>query len=233
VVGGRIVAMTLVPQGATITKLSGQFGPAQAEIPTVSGRSSLMRKCWELHFCRGSLRTSCPRYQEGVPCWRKRSGCYCDHDLAGHLMSSVGGNASVKLQVAEELEGQQRRAQELQRRAKQHRSKAAIRKLCRECPIYNEHQKHKYRTLSWVAYPLAVLIVALGAATIRAGYEWSDKHATEIVSKYNIIPHYLTDKPLQVASWLSAENFAIVVVGVIVLATILHFTEMAVFRFKL
>ena len=108
-----------------------------------------------------------------------------------------------------------------------------MRKLCRECPIYNEHQKHKYRTLSWVAYPLTVLIVALSAATIRAGYQWSDKHATEIVSKYNIIPHYLTDKPLQVASWVSAENFAIVVVGVIVLATILHFTEMAVFRFKL
>jgi len=236
VIIGRIVMMTYQPRAARVTRIPGVLGPdVPANLPEVAGRHSLMRKCWELHFCRGSVRTTCPRYAEGASCWRKRSGCYCDHDLASRLMSSVGGNASIKMQVAEELETQQRRAQELQRRLprQQQRSRQAARKLCRECPIYLEHQKFKYRTLSWLAYPVTVLVVALSANSIRAAYQWSDEHVAQFVSQYSIIPHQLTDRPLEIMTWFSGPNFAIAIVGVILLAVILQLTEMAVFHLKL
>lgn len=232
---GRIVLMTYQPRSAQVQRLPGVLygdGPAA---PELAGRKSLMRKCWELHFCRGSVRTTCPRYVEGVACWRKRSGCYCDHDLATNLMSSVGGNASVKMQVAEELETQQRRAQELQRRLQRHqqRSRKAAMKLCRECPIYLEHQKFKYRTLSWLAYPIAVIITALSANGIRNGYQWADENVARFVSQYSFIPKQLMDHPIETAPWLSAPNFAVVIIGIILLAVILQLTETAVFHFKL
>jgi hypothetical protein len=235
VVIGRIVLMTYQPRSAQVTRLPGVLygdGPAA---PELVGRRSMMRKCWELHFCRGSVRTTCPRYTEGVACWRKRSGCYCDHDLASNLMSSVGGNASIKMQVAEELETQQRRAQELQRRLSRHqqRSKQASAKLCRECPIYLEHQKFKYRSLSWLAYPITVLIIALSANSIRWAYQWADQHVADFVKGYSFIPHHLSDQPIQMAPWISAENFAIVIIGVILLAVVLQLTETAVFHLKL
>ena len=225
---GRIVLMTYQP--STATRLPGMLGP---EVEIRGARHSIMRKCWELHFCRGSVRTSCPRYIEGIACWRQRSGCYCDHNLAGRLMASVGGNSSIKMQVAEELESQQRRAQELQKRlARQQRSKEVARKLCRECPIYNEHQKFKYRALSWLAYPATAVVVALAIGLIRSAYEWSDSQAAGFVKQFNFIPQHLRDSPIQVASWLNAENFFIVIIAVIVLAVVLQLIDMAVFKLK-
>lgn len=236
VIIGRIVTMTYRPAGARVTRIPGVLGPdVPVNLPEVAGRHSLMRKCWELHFCRGSVRTTCPRYSEGTSCWRKRSGCYCDHDLASRLMSSIGGDASIKMQVAEELETQQRRAQELQRRIQrqQRRSRQVARKLCRECPIYLEHQKFKYRTLSWLAYPITAIVIALSAGSIRSAYQWADEHTASFISQYSLIPHELLDHPVAIAPWLSAENFAVAIVAVIFLAAVLQFTEVAVFHLKL
>ena len=236
IIVGKIVMMTYQPHAAQVTRIPGILGPdVPGNAPQLAGRHSLMRKCWELHFCRGSVRTTCPRYAEGIACWRKTSGCYCDHDLASRLMSSVGGNASVKMQVAEELDAHQRKAQELQKRVQrnQQRSKQAARKLCRECPIYLEHQKFKYRTLSWLAYPVTAIVVALSAGSIRSGYEWADAQVASYISQYSLIPHELMSRQIQTVPWLSAENFALAIIAVILLAVILHLTEMAVFQLKL
>jgi hypothetical protein len=43
----------------------------------------------------------------------------------------------------------------------------------------------------------------------------------------------ITDTPIPEAQWLSAENVVIILIGVVVAATILHLTEMVVFRLKL
>jgi hypothetical protein len=236
IIMGRIVMMAYQPPSASVVRVPGILGPdVPGAAPQLAGRNSLMRKCWELHFCRGSVRTTCPRYVEGVACWRKTSGCYCDHDLASRLMSSVGGNASVKMQVAEELDAHQRKAQELQRRLQrqQQRSKQAARKLCRECPIYLEHQKFKYRTLSWLTYPLTAIIIALSAHSIRQGYDVADQYVAKFIGQYSLIPHELMVRQIEVAPWFSAENFAILIIGVILLAVILHLTEVAVFQLKL
>jgi len=232
---GRIILMTYQPSAAIRMRVPGVL--TTPEVPEVkgAGRGSIMRKCWELHFCRGSVRTTCPRYVESVPCWRRRSGCYCDHDLAGRLMASVGGNASVKMQVAEELETQQRRAQQLQQRLQrqQGRSKQAARKICRECPIYLEHQKHKYKALSWLAYPATVIIILLSSDSIRSAYDWADRQVADFIGGYSFIPHHLLSHPVENMPWLNAPNAFVVIVGVIVLAVLLQLVEFAVFQLKL
>lgn len=233
---GRIIAMTYRPPSAQVTRIPGisYSTDLAAPEPQLSGRPSLMRKCWELHFCRGSVRITCPRANEGVACWRRRSGCYCDQELASHLLSLVhAGRSGARMEAAEELEAQQRRAQELYRRAVQQRSKKATRKLCQECPIYNEHQKYKYRAISWLTYPAAVIIAAMIARPVQEIYRRSDEWIGQYLSQFNVLPHKLTDKPLEGLTWLSAENIAVAIVGVMVLALILQAAEAAVFRLKL
>ncbi len=210
------------------------MGPEVPELKGAGGRGSIMRKCWELHFCRGSVRTTCPRYLESVSCWKRRSGCYCDHDLAGRLMASVGGNASVKMQVAEELEGQQRKAQQLQERLQrqQSRAKSLARKICRECPIYLEHQKFKYRAISWLAYPVTAMIIALSVGSIKNGYSWADEKAADFLRDYSFIPQHLMDRTVAGIPGLSAENFAVGIAAVLLLAVLLQLVEKAVYDWK-
>jgi hypothetical protein len=184
-----------------------------------------MRRCWELHFCRTSLRANCPRFLESATCWRKRSGCYCDQGLATQLLTGVGANARAK--VAEELEVAQRRARVRSQRQQKQQAR------CGECPLYLEHQKYKYRVLSWFAYPAAAGLIGLTIGFIRNGYHWVEVELGSVLTQFQILPHPLTDKPIEQAAWLSAENAAILMIGVLLVGVILQLTELAIFRLKL
>jgi len=221
VAAGRIMGLLSAGQGASLSGLSsGQAAALAAE--RAAERPSLMRRCWELHFCRSSLRANCPRFLEGVSCWKRKSGCYCDEGLATQLLSGMGANSRAK--VAEEL-------QSAQKRTRTRRQKREV--MCGECPVYLEHQKYKYRALSWGAYPLAAAIAGFGAAAIINAYHWVDSRLATMLDKFQILPHSLTNTPLDQASWLSAPNVTVVVVGILALGIILQLTEVAVFRLKL
>lgn len=221
---GRIIVLASPARAAArYTTHSAEAVAIAAE--RASERPSLMRRCWELHFCRTSLRSNCPRFLEGASCWKKGSGCYCDQGLATRLLTGVGADSRAK--VAEELEIAQRRARSrAQRRPKQ---KAP----CGECPLYLEHQKHKYRVLSWLAYPAAAGIIGGSVAAIQAGYRWVEVELGSALSQLQVLPHALEDHPLEQAAWLSAENAAILLIGVLLVGVILQLTELAIFRLKL
>jgi len=233
---GRILLLAMLPQAATSMRIPGRARDmvASAEVAKVD-RPTLMRRCWELHFCRKSLRASCPRYLEKTACWRKRSGCYCDRGLATRLLETVSANRRVE--VAEELRAGQVGTEQREQTRAAHRSRASGTKRgrppCGECPIYLEHQKYKYRALSWLSYPAGAAIVGFSYRHIVAAYQWVDWELTEILSGMQLLPDTLTDSPLEAASWLTAENAVVVIVGVIAVGIILQLTEVAVFRLKL
>ncbi len=221
---GRVLFMSLPRARARIP--SSPTAAAEIAVERAAQRPSLMRRCWELQFCRGSLRSNCPRFLEGVSCWKRRSGCYCDQGLATRLLAGVGVGARVE--VAEELDAAQRRARQLSQRPSRRpkRSKPP----CGECPIYLEHQTYKYRVLSWLAYPAAAAIVGLTARYLHTGYEWvSDKLGVLSVS----IDRTGQGNVYYLPQWLSFENAMILVMGVLAVVIILHLTEVLVFRFKL
>jgi hypothetical protein len=226
---GRIASLTLRPQSATAYRIRGASAIAEIAEERAKARPSLMRKCWELHYCRGSLRVTCPRFLEGTSCWRKRSGCYCDQDLATRLLSTMA--AKVRLQVAEELESAQTRARTHQRRMAAKRRKKTPRP-CGECPLYLDHQKYKYRVLAWLSYPVAAVIIALSLPFIRSGYDWLEWEAARYLEQMQVLPHALTDAPLEQAPWMSAENAIVLMLGVLVVAVVLQLTEVAIFRLK-
>ncbi len=234
VVIGRVIAIAYTPKGGFGARTPDSAALSEIAEKRAKARPSLMRKCWELHFCRGSLRVTCPRFLEGISCWKKKSGCYCDHDLASQLLSTIA--AKHRVQVAQELDAAQSRAEAYHKALAAKRQREARKKAgnpCRECPLYLEHQKYKYRTLAWGMYPLAALIVAFMLPTLRKGYAWLDIYLTDLLSQWRILPHKLSDAPIQYAPWLSAENAMIVMFGVLLLAVMLRLLEVGVFRLKL
>ncbi|MFB3882128.1 MAG: hypothetical protein ACE149_12750 [Armatimonadota bacterium] len=187
-------------------------------------KPSLMRKCYELHLCRTGLRTNCPRFLEGASCWKKKSGCYCDQNLATQLLTGISANARAA--VTEELQAAQRRTRI---QTKRQRQKAS----CSECPIYLEHQKHKYRVISWLSYPAAAAIIGATVTYIQYGYEWVEYKLGDFLAGFQLLPHRLSDAPLQQVQWISAENAAVLLIGVLLVGLILQLTELAIFRVKL
>jgi hypothetical protein len=148
---GRVILVSTASRSGAITR-NARFATAMAQTSEepIGGRPSLMRKCWELHFCRGSLRVHCPRYLDQKACWKARSGCYCDQGLATRLLDTVG--SKVKVQVAEEMQSVQSRARQPEKRVGTPPTKRTAKRRpkppCGECPIYLDHQKFKYRVLS-------------------------------------------------------------------------------------
>jgi len=232
VVGGRVVALAYGPRGAVTARIAGSSVIAEIVEQRARGRPSLMRRCWELHYCRGSLRATCPRFLEGVACWKRRSGCYCDQDLQTRLLSQMAAKARV--QVAEEMEAARGRALSSPRAAAQRKKQQALREsgsACRECPLYLDHQKFKYRAFSWLSYPAAAILIAVFAVQIRYGYHWVETKLGGLLAELQVLPQGV-DTQFQKIPLVSAENAMIVMLGVLMAAIILQVTELAIFRFK-
>jgi len=222
-----LLASSTQAGGACVLRL--QASGVEAPPARTYERPSLLARCWELHFCRESLRRHCPRFLEGASCWKKRSGCYCDQDLATRLLSGIGSQA--RLQVEEEMRVIRSPAWEYEE-ARRRKRQQAKKTSCGNCPLYLEHQKYKYRTLSWLSYPIAAAIIGLSADHIRAGYEWVDLRLGSVLAQFQVLPHPFTDRPLEAAPWLNAQNAVVFIVGVLVVGLILQLTEVVVFRFK-
>ncbi len=222
---GRVVMLSAFPRGARIPATGAAAAQIAAE--RAAQRPSPMGRCWELQFCRGSLRSNCPRFLEGVSCWKRRSGCYCDQTLATNLLSGVGAQSRVEL--AEELEGAQRRSQKLSQSRRARKKEKRPRPPCGECPIYLEHQTHKYRVVSWLSYPAAAAVTGLAYVFICRGYDFICDRlgwlgvSIDRTGQGNV--YYLPE-------WLSFQNAMVLVIGLIVVGLILQITEVLIFRFK-
>lgn len=91
-----------------------------------------MGKCWQLPFCRKFVRERCPIYHSGRTCWKERVGCMCEEEV---IRNALEGKTIPKEML--------KSAKYIPRNNKLTLAQKAAR--CRQCVIYNEHQKQKYR----------------------------------------------------------------------------------------
>lgn len=101
-------------------------------------------KCWQLPFCRKFVRERCPIYHSQRTCWKERVGCMCEEKV---IQNAMAGKTIPKDAVAA--------AAFIPRNAKL--SPEAKAERCRQCIIYNEHQRQKYKA----ALPLVLLVFGL------------------------------------------------------------------------
>ena len=108
-------------------------------------RNVFLGKCWQLPYCRKFVRERCPIYHSRRTCWQERVGCMCEEAV---IQNAMEGKVIPSDIVAA--------AKFIPRNSKLTPGQKAER--CRQCVIYNEHQKHKYKASMVIA---AVGTVAL------------------------------------------------------------------------
>ena len=118
-------------------------------------RTSVLGKCWEGPYCRTFIREHCPIFIKRQACWKNRRGCYCDEDIVSGAAAKVKG---VMLEMAPASETNFSAPVQTSRKVILTEWQKAER--CRNCIIYNEHQREKYR----VFMPIVILGTIAGAA---------------------------------------------------------------------
>ena len=109
----------------------------------VDYQNVFMGKCWQLPFCRKFVRERCPIYHSRRTCWRERVGCMCEEEV---IRGALEGKTIPRDVVAA--------AKFIPYNSRITPAQKAER--CRQCVIYNEHQRHKYR----LAIPTVFAFVA-------------------------------------------------------------------------
>lgn len=126
-------------QGARADQL--KYGKGLKEEKDI--QNVFLGKCWQLPFCRKFVRERCPIYHSKRTCWRERVGCMCEEEVIRNAMENKP--------IPKDMVAAARFIPYNNRIPMEHKKER-----CRQCVIYNEHQKHKYRAV------MPVVLLALG-----------------------------------------------------------------------
>lgn len=130
-----------------------------------------MGKCWQLPFCRTYIREKCPIFHSKRTCWRERVGCMCEEKvirdaLANKVIPKDAVAAATFIPYNRQL------------------PMAVKRERCRQCVIYNEHQKQKYK----LVLPMVVfLFIGLYALSRGPAVEGADALIRSMNSRYDTL----------------------------------------------
>lgn len=149
--GGTVMGMlslaVLVADIATRVRLRAQEGSKADQLKYGKGQKEerdvqnvFMGKCWQLPFCRKFVRERCPIYHARRTCWKERVGCMCEEEVIRNAMENRPIPKDM-LAAARYIPQNHKLSLE------------AKKERCRQCVIFNEHQKHKYK----LALPIIVV----------------------------------------------------------------------------
>lgn len=104
-------------------------------------------RCWEQPHCIDFIKEVCRPWKEQRTCWKLQSGCMCD---ARYLYEALKQDQTLGTPASEGFAADAEALGGL----------ASERKLfCRDCRIYLEHQRRKFRVLSPLSLPITVVLV--------------------------------------------------------------------------
>lgn len=142
-----------------------------------TSKPSAFPKCWEMSRCRPGVRDSCPNFTDRITCWRRRSGCFCDRNLANYLVSSADrkdvGEIDAVSRAAANMDKSGQGAIRGHMQGASKRPWLQQRRLCHECPLFLEHQEYKYRYWHWISFPVTGGVIAgIYALGFHDAYNW-------------------------------------------------------------
>jgi hypothetical protein len=151
-------------ENAAIQKTNVRYGAnVVKQAPSSTQRQVFLGRCWELSYCRDNIRPKCPIFLEKKgPCWWRKRGCMCDERIV--LQAVVANDWKEQTQKADEQHYRARGevSYALTAGAAPILSEEAKRERCRNCVIYNEHQRQKYNALVGVVIAAYVGLLWLG-----------------------------------------------------------------------
>lgn len=218
---GKIILILAAARGAVHVFLAATHRARR--VPIARGRvgaastkpRTLLRQCWELAHCRsgGSI---CPSLRERRSCWRRGSGCLCDIALAEKLATGVEAWAHEEVIAIRYRAGQ-------------------VRRPCRKCPIYEEHQNYKFRIFQWLAYPGTAAVIFAGLPVLHIAYKYTVEFMDRVVAALKFMPThgYMPATPGGVQSVVLGSNVEWVFLGCLGLLLVSYFLqgiERAIFK---
>lgn len=138
---GVVAAIVLVVDVAQKTRQRAKVGIKADQLKYGKGvkeekdrQNVFLGKCFQLPYCRKFVRERCPIYHARRTCWKERVGCMCEEEV---IRKAMEGKPISKDQI---LDGSN-----IPRNHRLNEKQKAER--CRNCVIYNEHQRQKYKAV--------------------------------------------------------------------------------------
>jgi hypothetical protein len=213
--------------------------------------------CWELPFCRDGIKVRCPIFHAKTKCWKEKVGCMCEENII--LLAMDGGPAAPQdmtrdsnatfVPIGDLLTKSSPKTDEMKSRiptrigprgvkipTNPHLSQGQKNERCRNCIIYNEHQRLKYN----VAAPVLTFAIPLFAylqydtlrgllASILTGLNATVAHITFTPTSSSII----TKMEKDVVGNFSVEVVLIVCMTLVLMTMGLRFLEYCLFKLKI
>lgn len=182
-------------------------------------RNVFLGKCWQLPFCRKFVRQSCPIYHARKCCWRERVGCMCEESV---ILDALKGKVIPRDAIAA--------ARYIPHNHRLTNDQKAER--CRNCVIYNEHQRQKYQLLLPAAITaVSIAYIGLHEPLIRGTH----RALTDIDSAVSRLAFTTSDAGKELVTQTPGfiEEVMLILVMLFVLAQLVRGIEFAVFKLKI
>ncbi len=210
-------------------------------------------KCWQLPFCREGIRVKCPIYHARTKCWKQRVGCMCEENV---LRLAAGGDENKPIDMTQSagfvpigdlITNSEKAARPniptkagprgVRIPTNPHLTEGQKRERCRNCVIYNEHQRQKYGLASplvTIAIPIMVFLnfenlkeVLTGALTAL------DKLIGHLNFTGDSIKPGHSQLSMDVNGSLPISAILIMVVTLLIMTWALRFLEYCMFQIKI
>lgn len=193
--------------------------------PTAGRPSWRLQPCWQMPYCHEAIRELCPAHKARRSCWRLRQGCNCDPGLIEALIRT---GAALKGKGTESKRPTQEAyiRSDLQTPTKPGQVERT--RECRNCPIFNEHQRQKFQLLN----PIVIIATIVG---LLAAYPVMQRlYRAAIQGMSSLASRLAYGETLSVADWIGRLDspavwvFFYIIVGLLVLSYVLKFVEWAI-----
>ncbi len=145
-------------------------GAVKVEKPPSGALIGVFAKCWQLPYCRSSFRVHCPIYLERTKCWRERVGCMCEETVIRKSMDAIIHREEI-IKIDDEDEKSPKESTPVIQESAPKGGQRHVRiphnpnlpmslkiERCRNCVIYNEHQRLKYQLLAPIFTVMPLLL---------------------------------------------------------------------------
>lgn len=184
----------------------------------------LLGKCWQLPFCRPSIRKSCPIYHARRACWREGVGCMCEERVILQALEGKGAPSSDPRQNVRFIP------------YNRHLSEEEKRERCRNCIIYNYRQQQKYQVIAPVVIVAAVTIVVNYAQQAQQLLFQVLRTVDNFVARFAFLPSSGEVQYMKIESLARSSEFVawmmIGIIAVIFVSYILRIVEYFIFQLK-
>lgn len=259
-------ALTIAVPGVIlliVTIVQGILSPEKLDLNSVSlGRGAAAQQssggligafapCWQLPFCRESVRKNCPIFHAKTKCWKQGVGCMCEQSIL--QLSGTGQKQEMTPEELQKTKGfvaigdlieksDQETKKTIPTRIGPRGIKIPInpnitpeqaRERCKGCIIYTEHQRKKYNFFA----PLVTLTVPL---FVFWQFEALQKLMGDVIGKFDtMIGHValsadkVTNFSQKITGAFGIEMVMVICAGLVMLTWALRFLEYCIFKIKI